>query len=84
MIHSHMQRFKFIDFMVIEVRFFKKKKNNKMNMEKMWKALFEILQMSYITDLVYSGAEEAAFQWSGHRLMRSGPMLPQNCLDVLR
>ena len=36
MIYFHMQRFKFIDFMVIEVRFFKKKKKNKMeNMAKM-------------------------------------------------
>ena len=30
MMYFHMQRFKFIDFMVIEVRFFKKKKKNKM------------------------------------------------------
>ena len=30
MIHFHMQRFNFIDFMVIELRFFKKKKKNKM------------------------------------------------------
>ena len=48
------QRFKFIDFMVIELRFFKKKKKKKKkkmkNMAKMWKALFEILRMSYITD----------------------------------
>ena len=29
MIHFHMQRFKFIDFMVIELRFFKKKKKKK-------------------------------------------------------
>ena len=51
MIHFHIQRFKFIDFMVIELRFFKKKKKKKMkSMEKMWKALFEILHMSYITD----------------------------------
>ena len=38
MIHFHMQRYKFIDFMVtcIELRFFKKKKKNKMkNMAKM-------------------------------------------------
>ena len=50
-----MQRFNFIDFMVIELRFFKKnnkkKKKNKMkNMAKMWKALFEILRIFYITD----------------------------------
>ena len=53
MIHFHMQRFKFIDFMVIELRFFKKKKKKikKMkNMAKMRKALFEILRMSYLTD----------------------------------
>ena len=39
--------------MVIELRFFKKKKKNKKkmkNMDKMRKALFEILHMSYITD----------------------------------
>ena len=39
MIHFHMQRFNFIDFMVIELRFFKnnnKKKKKKMeNMAKM-------------------------------------------------
>ena len=37
MIHFHMQRFNFIDFVVIELRFFKKKKKkNKMeNMAKM-------------------------------------------------
>ena len=35
MIHFHMQRFKFIDFMVIELRFFKKK-NKKMMMMKTW------------------------------------------------
>ena len=52
MIQFHVQRFKFSDFMVIELRFFKKKKNKKMkeNMDKMWKALFDILRMSYITD----------------------------------
>ena len=33
MIHFHMQRFKFIDFMVIELRFKKNKKNMK-NMDK--------------------------------------------------
>ena len=49
MIHFHMHRFKFIDFMVIELRFFKKKKKKmKENMAKMWKALFGILCMSYI------------------------------------
>ena len=31
MIHFHMQRFNFIDFMVIELRFFKKKKKNNNN-----------------------------------------------------
>ena len=35
LIHFHMQRFNFIDFMVIELRFFKKKKKKKMNMAKM-------------------------------------------------
>ena len=52
MIHFHMQRFKFIDFMVIELRWFKKKKkkNKKMeNMDEMWKSLFQILCTSYIT-----------------------------------
>ena len=40
MISFHIQRFKFIDFMVIEVRFFKKKKNKKKmkkNMDKLGK-----------------------------------------------
>ena len=56
MIHFHVQRFKFIDFMVIELRWFKKKKKKKKkkkmkeNMDKMGKALFEILHMSYIID----------------------------------
>ena len=60
MIHFHMQRFKFIDFMVIELRFFKnnnnkkkkKKKNNKKmkNMGKNVKCTFVILRISYITD----------------------------------
>ena len=51
MVQFHMQRFKFIDFIVIELRWFKEKKKNKMkNMAKMRKALFEILRMSYITD----------------------------------
>ena len=52
MIQFYMQRFKFSDFMVIELRFFKKKKKKKKmkeNMDKMGKALFEILRMSYIT-----------------------------------
>ena len=31
-----------------------------------------------------SGAEEAAFQWSGHRLMRSGRMLPLKFFDLRR
>ena len=35
MIHFHMQRFNFIDFMVIELRFFKKKKKKKNNNKKM-------------------------------------------------
>ena len=35
MIHFHMQRFNFIDFMVIELRFFKKKKKKKKNNKKM-------------------------------------------------
>ena len=37
LIHFHMQRFNFIDFMVIELRFFKKKKKKKKmkNMTKM-------------------------------------------------
>ena len=48
MIYFHMQRFKFIDFMVIEVRFFKKKKIKK-NMDKMWKSLSPILCISHIT-----------------------------------
>ena len=52
MIHFHMQRFRFIDFMVIELCFFKEKKKKKLkeNMDKMWKALFDIIRMSYITD----------------------------------
>ena len=51
-----MQRFNFIDFVVIELRFFKKKKKkkkkkNKMkNMGKSVKCTFEILHISYITD----------------------------------
>ena len=53
LIHFHMQRFNFIDFMVIELRFFKKKKKKKKkkmkNVAKMRKALFEILRVSYIT-----------------------------------
>ena len=39
MIQIHMQRFKFIDFMVIELRFFKKKKKNNKKM-KNWGKLF--------------------------------------------
>ena len=35
MIHFHMQRFNFIDFIVIELRFFKKKKKKKNNNKKM-------------------------------------------------
>ena len=54
MIHLHMQRFKFIDVMVIELRLFKKKMKN---MNKMWKALFELIRMSYITKqpILYTG-----------------------------
>ena len=50
-IHFHMQRFKFIHFMVIELRFFKKKKKKKKmeNVDKMWKSFFWILCPSYIT-----------------------------------
>ena len=40
MIHFYVQRFKFIDFMVIELSFFKKKKNKMENMDKMWRSLF--------------------------------------------
>ena len=52
MIHLHMQRFNFIDLMVIELRFFKKKKKNKKmkNMGKNVKCTFVILRISYITD----------------------------------
>ena len=54
LIHFHMQRFNFIDFMVIELRFFKKKNNDnkkKMkNMGKNVKCTFVILRISYITD----------------------------------
>ena len=55
MIHFHMQRFNFIDFMVIELRFFKnnnKKKKKKMkNMGNHVKcSTFVILRISYITD----------------------------------
>ena len=52
MIYFHMQRFKFIDFMVIEVRFLKEKKKKKKkmkNMDKMWKPFFQILCVSHIT-----------------------------------
>ena len=53
MIRFHMQRFKFIDFMIIEpeVRFFKKKRKKKKmkNMDKMWKSFFQILCISHIT-----------------------------------
>ena len=37
MIYFHMQRFKFIDFMVIELHFFKKNKKKKKKMENMAK-----------------------------------------------
>ena len=50
MIHFYMQRFKFIDFMVIEFRLFKKKKEKmKKNMAKIWKSFFQILCISHIT-----------------------------------
>ena len=48
-----MQRFNFIDFMVIELRFFKKKKKKKKmmkNMGKNVKSTFVILRISNITD----------------------------------
>ena len=46
MIQFHLQRF--VNFMVIELRWFKKKKEKKMeNMDKMGKALFEILHVLY-------------------------------------
>ena len=35
MIHFHMQRFNFIDFMVIELRFFKNNNNKKKKKKKM-------------------------------------------------
>ena len=55
MIHFHMQRFNFIDFMVIELRFFKKKKKKKKkkkvkNMCKNVKSTFCDIRISYITD----------------------------------
>ena len=43
MIHFHMQRFKFIDFIVIELRFFKKKEKKMESMDKMLKSFFQIL-----------------------------------------
>ena len=43
MIYFHMQRLKLIDFMAIEVHFFKEKK------KKMWKSFFQILCVSHIT-----------------------------------
>ena len=52
-----MQRFNFIDFMVIELRFFKKNNNKKKkkkkkkkmeNMAKILKVLFKLLHISYI------------------------------------
>ena len=47
-VHFYMQRFNFIDFMVIELRFFKKKKNKMKNMTTFLKALFKLLHTSYI------------------------------------
>ena len=38
MIHFHIQRFKVIDFMVIELGFFRKKKMNE-KIDQMWKAI---------------------------------------------
>ena len=54
MIHFHMQRFNFIDFMVIELRFFKnnnnKKKKKMKNMGKNVKSTFCDIRISYIRD----------------------------------
>ena len=53
MIHFYMQRFNFIDFMVIELRFFKKKKKKKKKMKNMGKnvkSTFCDIHISYITD----------------------------------
>ena len=47
-----MQRFNFIDFMVTELRFFKKKKMK--NMDKMWKS-FYVHTTSQHTQLLYTG-----------------------------
>ena len=55
MIYFHMQRFKFIDFMVIQVRFFKKKKNKKMmkNMDKMWKSFYVYITSNFGIPVVF-------------------------------
>ena len=53
MIYFHMQRLKFTDFMVIELRFLKKKKEME-NMTKIKKALFLLLCTSYIFILISS------------------------------
>ena len=47
-----MQRFKFIDFMVVELHFFKKKMKN---MAKNVKALFKLVHTSYITTQIIFG-----------------------------
>ena len=49
MIHFHMQRFNSIDFMVIELRFFKNNKKMK-NMGQNVKSTFCDIRMSYVTD----------------------------------
>ena len=44
MIPYHIQRFKFIDFMVIELRFFEEEEEEDAeNMDEMWKSIFCIL-----------------------------------------
>ena len=45
-----MQRFNFIDFMVLELGFFKKKNKKMKNMGKNVKSTFLILHIRYITD----------------------------------
>ena len=55
MIHFHMQRFKFIDFMVIELCFFKKEKKMMENMDKCGNHFSDIMQISQhnTTNFVY-------------------------------
>ena len=48
MIYFYMQRFKFIDFMVFELRFFEEKKMKK-NMDKMWKSFLQLCISRHIT-----------------------------------